>query len=110
WWTTFVYAVQNSNKDFWRTDANYAAPPRMWKFTTFASSLICRSRDDARNRCMCGSWPPIGGKPSSSARPATMLSTPGDRRGSHRVRHELPESRMMGNYQVRFGGGRLEKV
>ena len=25
------------------------------------------------------------------------------------ARHELPESRMKGNFHVRFGGGRLEK-
>src|SRR4029079_12572577 len=34
-------------------------------------------------------------------------STRDDRCGARR--NERPESRMMGNYQVRFGGGRMEK-
>src|SRR5207248_9026248 len=49
------------------------------------------------------SWHVCGGKPSWSASIATTSSTTAG--PSQRARRKLPESRMLGNGPVRFGGG-----
>src|SRR5262249_46341829 len=108
-------ARQRSSRGSWPTSANSAVRGRTSRFITCGSSPTSGSRAARKYPTGSGSCPAGGARHWSYTRLATTRSTPGDRRGLGR-RHKRrskderpPESRMMGNYHVRFGGGPTEK-
>src|SRR5262249_36326895 len=109
WAKTDTLAATNSLSDLRLTNANSVDHEKVSRSTTLGGSQT--SRNAAGGHPLSGnrSWQPAAARPWWSVSTATMGSIMGYPRGRGLKRCEPLESRMTGNFQVRFGGGRMEK-
>ena len=102
-----VVAGQNSCNDSWPTPANSAAPSIRLRCTTSGRSKTSTPKSGRNHRNGSCGWPRVAARPSSSAAPATKVSTTAE--ALHGRHDEHWRAGCHGNGHVRFGKGSSEK-